>query len=271
MKAITIVIFLIFSTISISARNPINFNKDFMIKLGCCHAVAYNFDSIGKVTFKNLGDITSYERVGRYQILNDSIFIQYDTLTQFQKEHLFRGAEPRMKDTIVILNNNKIKSVRYNRNAYSSKHKIYSFDFSNQTLSFKVQNFDDVVYLQQYHLYSWRDIANWQNNSNDTIEIDKYKPELHNGTNKFRLIVSGISQPEVLKRFESKSTFKKSRLVSKKIKDSIHFSNVAKFELANDDWKVLKTGFGKTIDCSDLVPGYYYLIIEDKTIKIKKL
>jgi outer membrane protein OmpA-like peptidoglycan-associated protein len=72
-------------------------------------SIQYQFFAEGKMQFDFYGDLSSYRRKGVYNVINDSIFIQYDSLTATERKIYNVKGEVDALDTLFLINAHTIK------------------------------------------------------------------------------------------------------------------------------------------------------------------
>ncbi|MGL4596806.1 MAG: OmpA family protein [Bacteroidia bacterium] len=103
-KTITLFYFLAIAQIC-SAQNIIGLWKTPQATA----SIQYQFFAEGKMTYNFYGDLSSFNRKGNYHVANDSIFIQYDSLTKEEMEVYRIKGKLNEFDTLYIVNTHTIK------------------------------------------------------------------------------------------------------------------------------------------------------------------
>ncbi len=72
-------------------------------------SIQYQFFAEGKMQYDFYGDLYSFRRKGVYHVTNDSIFIQYDSLTETEQKIYNVKGEIVLLDTLYLINAHTIK------------------------------------------------------------------------------------------------------------------------------------------------------------------
>ncbi|MEO6884489.1 MAG: hypothetical protein ABI199_10765 [Bacteroidia bacterium] len=92
-----------------------------------------------------------------------------------------------------------------------------------------------------------------------------FKITPHSGKNKFRVKqVDYTGQPRVSQPIEYQSTVPEVTFAPAKVSKTIDFSDATMYEIYDQYGNIVKKGFGKQIDASNMVKGVYYLNYDDK-------
>lgn len=94
---------------------------------------------------------------------------------------------------------------------------------------------------------------------------------LHSGENQIRIKqVDYTSQPRYSKPVKFVSTLPEVTFAPVKVSKDITFSSETLYEIYDQYGNVVKKGFGKSVDCSNLQKGVYYLNYDSKTSEFIK-
>jgi hypothetical protein len=250
-------------------RTPVDFST-----------LSYTFDSLGYIDFKLRGCMNTLVLNGKYTVQNDSIFIQYDTLTPTQRT-LYQIKDRRISyiDTLIYINQHKIQlapnAFIYNEDRDEQECKITP----NGLFTFKIKHFGDTFTIKQYNYSEWVIIDTLINPNNEYIDLVNYPLFLHSGTNKFKIYINNrvyfniiimdnsfgneiiVEAQKVKVKIEHKSA----------IQNYLNFSDTTIYEVQDTYGNKILAGKGRIIDCKSLPKGKYILNFDNQTTEFVKL
>jgi hypothetical protein len=236
--------------------------------------LTYTFDSSGHVYFKQRGCMSRIAFSGNYTIHNDSIFIQYDTLTSdLPRLYKIKDRIIPYVDTLLLINPHKIQ-IAHNFFMYNQERDEQACRISSDGLfSFKIRHFGDTFTIKQFTYNEWKTIDTLMNPSSEYIDLVNYPFFLHSGINKFQICIN--NRVYFNNNFDNELTVeaKKAEVKTenkKVIKTALTFSDTTIYEVQDQYGLKLLSGKGKTIDCRNLHKGKYILNFDNRTVEFIK-
>lgn len=139
------------------------------------------------------------------------------------------------------------------------------------TWSTKKENGSLPYYIQQFRWSKWVTIGEVEGKGYPDIQEYSFKVELHSGINKFRVKQTGYGQPRFSKEVSITSVQPPVTMsIPEKSPNEVHFSKETKFEVYDLYGAVVKTGFGSTINLTELKKGKYYISFDNNTSEFVK-
>ncbi len=125
--------------------------------------------------------------------------------------------------------------------------------------------------IEQYRWHKWVEVGEVTGKGNMDKNSYSFKVLMHSGENKFR--VKQVGYGDISKKSSSititSSVSEPSYMLSKDTK-SIMFSSETLYEVYDAYGKVLKRGYGKNLNVSNLEKGNYYLCYDNIITEFKK-
>ena len=119
--------------------------------------------------------------------------------------------------------------------------------------------------VEQFRWNKWVKVGEIDGIGTDKLNDYNFKVSPHSGKNKFRVKqVDYTGQPRLSKTVDFISTLPEITFSPVKVTKEITFSAETMYEIYDQYGNVVKKGYGKTIDASNLLKGAYYLDWDDK-------
>ncbi len=143
----------------------------------------------------------------------------------------------------------------------------------NGTLTWKTVNEQGRLpfTIQQFKWNKWVNVGEVQGNGAKDTSTYSFKVDPVPGENRFRVKQEGMEGDE--KRSQATRFYSSAPKISydyKKQDDKVTFSSETYYELYNKYGQIVKKGFGKTLDMSNMEEGVYYLNFGSQTVDFKK-
>ena len=121
--------------------------------------------------------------------------------------------------------------------------------------------------IEQYRWNKWVKVGEVEGNGTPSNNDYSFKVAPHSGKNQFRVKQIDYSnqprfspKPAEFMSLKSEITF-----APQKVSGKLDFSDETMYEIYDQYGNVVKKGFGKSIDCSNLTRGVYYINFDAKT------
>jgi len=114
--------------------------------------------------------------------------------------------------------------------------------------------------VEQFRWNKWVKVGEVEGNGTSDVNQYAFKVTPHSGKNQFRVKqVDYTGQPRLSKPVDFNSTISEVTFSPVKVSKDILFSEETMFEIYDQYGNVVKKGFAKTVDASNLPKGVYYL------------
>ena len=125
--------------------------------------------------------------------------------------------------------------------------------------------------VEQKRWNKWIKVGEVEGKGTAGINSYRFKVDPHSGENEFRVKqVDYTGVPRYSKSVRFTSTLEEVSFTPEKVKDNITFTFETLYEVYDKHGNIIKKGFGKTIDCTNLKKDFYYLSYDNKTGKFMK-
>lgn len=115
--------------------------------------------------------------------------------------------------------------------------------------------------IQQYRWDRWIEVEEIP--VQDSISYGSYKYEVkpHYGKNRFRIVkINGQGEKVVSRECRiSEYSKEKVKIIYNDVKDMLVLSSKTLYEIYDSDWELVRKGYGRYIDVSDMSPGEYHI------------
>jgi hypothetical protein len=125
--------------------------------------------------------------------------------------------------------------------------------------------------IEQFRWLKWVKVGEAEGKGGMGENHYEYKVVFHSDTNKFRIRqVEYLTRPRphVSKPVEIVSTVETPTFCIDNAKRKIEFSLETMYQLYDKDGSIVRKGLGKTINCSELKKGIYFLDYDNKTTEV---
>jgi len=265
MKNIFLSLFVLLTTHTFGQQHPIKgvwrTPSDFSV-------TTYTFDSLGKATYNQRGCMSRVAFNGSYILHKDTIFIQYDTLSQELQKIYRSNSRTKKTDTLIWINPHKIKIYPYPT--------VFIYDQSrdeqvltlkpNGLFTYKVRHFGDTFTIKEFMYNEWKTIDTLINPGEEYINPVDYPLFLHSGLNEFIICANNIRINEISVEAEKPEV----KIIKKTVTNLLTFSDTTIYEVQDRYGNKLLSGKGKTIDCRKLEKGKYILKFDNRTEEFSK-
>lgn len=137
-----------------------------------------------------------------------------------------------------------------------------SFDAANSTLKWSAKDESGKLpyIIEQYRWNKWIKVGEVDGMGSADAHNYEFKVTPNSGKNSFRVKqVDYTGQPRLSNKFDYTSDLPAVSFSPEKVKDQIFFTSPTMYEIYDEYGNIVKRGFGKDIDASDLKKGIYYL------------
>ncbi len=120
--------------------------------------------------------------------------------------------------------------------------------------------------IEQFRWTKWIKVGEVDGKGTSGENSYEFKVTPHSGENQIRVKqVDYTSQPRYSPPKKFTSTISDVTFAPNKVAKDINFSEETMFEIYDQYGNIVKKGFAKTVDCSSLAKGVYYLNFDNKT------